>query len=255
MSELVLEAKHIQKIYGKKNEKQHEALKDISFEVEKGEFVGIMGPSGSGKTTLLNILSALDQPTNGDITIANAKLNHLSDKQLTQFRGQHIGFVFQDFNLLENLTMRQNMALPLSLQGIHNAKIERRVDELADRLGLSHIMHHYPTEVSGGQKQRVAAARALVHHPDILLADEPTGALDSKNARTLLNTLKQLNEELATTILMVTHDPMSASYCQRILFIKDGLIQRELKRGESQQDFYQEILEVLSEAEVEQVIE
>ena len=182
-------------------------------------------------------------------------IKKIKENKLASFRLHNLGFVFQDFNLLENLTMRQNMALPLSLQGIHNAKIERRVDELADRLGLSHIMHHYPTEVSGGQKQRVAAARALVHQPDILLADEPTGALDSKNARTLLNTLKQLNEELATTILMVTHDPMSASYCQRILFIKDGLIHRELKRGESQQDFYQEILEVLSEAEVEQVIE
>lgn len=250
MREIILEAKHIRKVYGKKNEKQYEALKDINFEVKEGEFVGVMGPSGSGKTTLLNLLSALDTPTNGDIQIGGESLSGLKDSELTDFRAKNIGFIFQDFNLLENLTMEQNIALPLSLQGLSLRKSTQAVKKIAQVLDIEGILSNYPTEVSGGQKQRVAAARALVHNPKILLGDEPTGALDSKNAKNLLEALKELNEDYGTTILMVTHDPFSASYCQRILFIQDGKIYRELNRKGSRQEFYQDILAVLAHLEV-----
>lgn len=250
MTEKVVSAVHVKKVYGKKGERQHEALKDINFEVESGEFVGIMGPSGSGKTTLLNILSALDTPTTGNIRISGKSLTGLSDNQLSDFRSKKIGFIFQDFNLLENLTMEQNISLPLSLQGVPNRKIKSKVHQIARILGIQEILNSYPTEVSGGQKQRVAAARALVHQPDLLLGDEPTGALDSKNAKNLLEALRQLNEEFDTTILMVTHDAVSASYCKRILFIQDGEIYRELERTGSQPEFYQEILGVLANLEL-----
>lgn len=251
MNKTVLEVSHIQKVYGKKGEKQHEALKDISFDIQEGEFVGIMGPSGSGKTTLLNILSALDSPTNGDIKISGATLNGLKESELSDFRAKNIGFIFQDFNLLENLTMRQNIGLPLSLQGVSASKTKNKVKEIAKVLDIERILGSYPTEVSGGQKQRVAAARALVHNPNLLLGDEPTGALDSKNAKNLLEALRGLNEDYKTTILLVTHDAVSASYCKRILFIQDGLIYRELHRRGTQQEFYQEILAVLAGLEID----
>lgn len=250
MKKTVVSVEHVKKVYGKKGERQHEALKDITIEVTEGEFVGIMGPSGSGKTTLLNILSALDTPTSGDVKITGDSLKGLSDNQLSDFRSKKIGFIFQDFNLLENLTMEQNISLPLSLQGVPNRHIKAKVHRIARILGIQGILKSYPPEVSGGQKQRVAAARALVHEPNLLLGDEPTGSLDSQNAKNLLEALKQLNEEFDTTILMVTHDAISASYCKRILFIQDGEIYRELVRTGSQADFYQEILAVLAKLEL-----
>lgn len=251
MNKKIIEARHIKKVYGKNGEKQHEALTDISFDVLAGEFVGIMGPSGSGKTTLLNILSALDSPTSGEIEISGASLNGLTDNQLSDFRAQKIGFIFQDFNLLENLTMSQNIGLPLSLKGESVKETKKKIKNIAKILDIERILTSYPTEVSGGQKQRVAAARALVHNPDLLLGDEPTGALDSKNAKNLLEALKGLNKDYLTTILLVTHDAVSASYCKRILFIQDGLIYRELHRRGTQQAFYQEILAVLAGLEID----
>ena len=242
MSEVV-QVQNITKTYGKKGEKQYQALKGVSFDVERGEFVGIMGASGSGKTTLLNILSTLDQPTIGNVYINGRDITGLNKNQMADFRGQEIGFIFQDFNLLENLTNRENIALPLSLQNVKSSQINPKVDKIAKRLGIDHILNKYPAEISGGQKQRVAAARALIHEPAILYGDEPTGALDSKSATELLETMKGLNENDRVSILMVTHDPYSASYASRILFIKDGKIGKEIKKGgKSREEFYQEII-------------
>ena len=239
----VVKVNNITKTYGKKGEKQYQALKGISFDVERGEFVGIMGASGSGKTTLLNILSTLDQPTSGTVTINGRDITALKKNEMADFRGQEIGFIFQDFNLLENLTNRENIALPLSLQNVKADQIDGKVNMIAKRLGIEGILEKYPAEISGGQKQRVASARALLHNPAILYGDEPTGALDSKSATELLETMKDLNENDKVSILMVTHDPYSASYARRILFIKDGRIGKELRReGKSREEFYQEII-------------
>lgn len=246
----IVEVKNVTKIYGKKNEKQTCVLKDINFNIVKGEFVGIMGASGSGKSTLLNILSTLDKPTSGHIKINKKDITTLKGNQLADFRSKEIGFVFQDFNLLENLTARENISVPLSLQGIRPKEIKYRVQKIADHLGISHILESYPTEVSGGQKQRIAAARALITHPTILLGDEPTGALDSKSARDLLNMMDELNVKDQVSILLVTHDPFSASYCHRILFIKDGSIYKEIECGnQSRESFYQKILSILGNLE------
>ncbi|MEJ6347713.1 ABC transporter ATP-binding protein [Holzapfeliella sp. He02] len=237
---------NVNKIYGKRNEKQYQALKEINFSVAKGEFIGIMGASGSGKTTLLNLLSTLDKPTSGQIEINNQDITQLKKNQMADFRGREIGFIFQDFNLLENLSCRENIALPLSLQNIFSKTIQPKIEKIAVKLGISEILDKYPSEISGGQKQRVAASRALVHEPSILFGDEPTGALDSKSAKELLNTMQQLNKQDQVSILMVTHDAAAASYAQRILFIKDGEIHRELKRGQqSRSDFYQQIIQTL----------
>lgn len=239
----VVQVDNVTKVYGKRSEKKYEALKGITFDVKQGEFVGIMGASGSGKTTLLNILSTLDQPTSGKVLINGRDITDLNKNQMADFRGQEIGFIFQDFNLLDNLTNRENIALPLSLQNVKSRKIEPKVDKIASRLGIKEILAKYPAEVSGGQKQRVAAARALVHDPSILYGDEPTGALDSDSATELLETMKDLNEKDKVSILMVTHDPYSASYAQRILFIKDGKIGKELNRNDkNREEFYQEII-------------
>ena len=239
----VVQVDNVTKVYGKRSEKKYEALKGITFDVKQGEFVGIMGASGSGKTTLLNILSTLDQPTSGKVLINGRDITDLNKNQMADFRGQEIGFIFQDFNLLDNLTNRENIALPLSLQNVKSRKIEPKVDNIASRLGIKEILAKYPAEVSGGQKQRVAAARALVHDPSILYGDEPTGALDSDSATELLETMKDLNEKDKVSILMVTHDPYSASYAQRILFIKDGKIGKELNRNDkNREEFYQEII-------------
>lgn len=239
----ILKVEHVTKTYGKKNEKQYQALKEINFTVKAGEFVGIMGASGSGKTTLLNILSTLDKPTSGHVFVNNQDITALKKQQMADFRGQKIGFIFQDFNLLENLTNRENIALPLSLQNVKTREIHDKIAAIANKLGITPILDKYPAEVSGGQKQRVAAARALVHEPKILYGDEPTGALDSKSATELLETMKELNERDKISILMVTHDPFSASYAQRIIFIKDGKIGQEIKKGDkTNQEFYQEII-------------
>ncbi|MEI1232805.1 ABC transporter ATP-binding protein [Enterococcus mundtii] len=246
----IVEIKNVTKVYGKSNEKQTQALNGISFSVEKGEFIGIMGASGSGKSTLLNILSTLDKPTSGTIHINQADVTKLKGNQLADFRAKEIGFIFQDFNLLENLTAQENIAVPLSLQGVKPKEIKKKVNAVAERLSISHILDSYPAKISGGQKQRVAAARALVTQPTILLGDEPTGALDSKSAKDLLDTMEELNTKDNVSILLVTHDTFSASYCQRILFIKDGVIHQEVKRGEqSRSDFYRQILTILGNLE------
>lgn len=239
----ILKVEKITKTYGKKGQKQYQALKGIDFFVQKGEFVGIMGASGSGKTTLLNILSTLDKPTTGRVFVNNQDITELQKNQMADFRGKEIGFIFQDFNLLDNLTNRENIALPLALQNVKSREINNKVEEISSRLGINQILDKYPAEISGGQKQRVASARALVHNPAILYGDEPTGALDSKAATELLEIMKDLNEKDKVSILMVTHDPFSASYAQRILFIKDGKIGKELKKeNKSREDFYQDII-------------
>ena len=242
----IVEVQNIEKIYGKAGEKQFKALSDVNFEVKPGEFVGIMGASGSGKTTLLNILSTLDTPTSGKVQIADQDITKLNNNQMADFRANKIGFIFQDFNLLENLTAYENIALPLALQNKPAKTIKPAVSSIAEKLGLTEILNHYPTELSGGQKQRVAAARALVHEPSIVFGDEPTGALDSKSARALMDTLTKINREDKVSILLVTHDPFSASFCDRILFIKDGEIGQELKKEDSSRaEYYQEILDSL----------
>lgn len=242
----VVSVHDVTKIYGKAGEKQYQALKGVTFDVQPGEFVGIMGASGSGKTTLLNILSTLDWPTAGSVAINGKDVTGLKGNQLSDFRAQQVGFIFQDFNLLENLTARENIALPMALQNVSHKQQQAAVDKIATTLGIEGVLDHYPTELSGGQKQRVAAARALVQQPAILFGDEPTGALDSQSARELLNTMKHLNEQEHVSILLVTHDPFSASYAQRILFIKDGQIGQELVHGDkTQEQFYQEILSTL----------
>lgn len=248
--EKIVSVNEVKKTYGKGNQKKTQALKGISFEVEKGEFVGIMGASGSGKSTLLNLLATLDKPTDGKIQINQADVTKLSGNQLADFRSREIGFIFQDFNLLENLTAAENIAVPLSLQGAKSKVIHRRVAEVAKRLSIDGILNSYPAQISGGQKQRVAAARALITQPTILLGDEPTGALDSNSARDLLDTMEELNQRDRVSILLVTHDPFSASYCQRILFIKDGVIYQEVKReNQTREAFYRQILSILGNLE------
>ena len=205
-----------------------------------------MGPSGSGKTTLLNVISTLDKATGGVVEIAGTDITKMKQGELSDFRSQKLGFIFQDFNLLENLSIYENIALPLSLQGVSSRNIGKKVEKVADMLGITAILQKYPSEVSGGQKQRSAAARALVHEPAIILGDEPTGALDSKNATSLLNAMTSLNKEQGVSIMMVTHDPYSASYCQRILFIQDGELYKEIHRGGTREEFYKEILDVLA---------
>jgi putative ABC transport system ATP-binding protein len=246
--EKVMTVNNVTKTYGKKGEKQFQALKGVSLSVAKGEFVAIMGTSGSGKTTLLNIMSTLDKPSSGEVTINGKNIAKPKKNQMADFRAKEIGFIFQDFNLLDNLTARENIALPLSLQGVKSSEIDSKVDKIAAKLNISEVLEKYPAAISGGQKQRVAAARALVHEPAILMADEPTGALDSKSSRALLDTMELLNEKDQVSILMVTHDPFSASFADRILFIRDGLIDEEIKRGDmKRQDFYKKLISQLSE--------
>lgn len=239
----VVELQNIQKVYGQKNTVATPVLKNISLQVEAGEFVGIMGASGSGKTTLLNTMSTLDQPTSGTVKINGQDITQLKGNQLADFRARQIGFIFQDFNLLDNLTAFENIALPLSLQKVKPRMIQQKVQQVAQKLGLEQYLKHYPNQLSGGQKQRVSAARALINDPALILGDEPTGALDSKSARALLDTLTKINQTDRTSILMVTHDPFSASFCHRILFIRDGQIGLELKRQQATRtEFYQQIL-------------
>ncbi|AUJ31279.1 MAG: ABC transporter ATP-binding protein [Liquorilactobacillus nagelii] len=242
----VIQAQHLQKVYGKKQEKKYTALKDVSFEVQSGDFVGVMGASGSGKTTLLNMLATFDRPTSGTVTIADRDVTSLQGNALADFRAEQMGFIFQDFNLLDNLTVAQNIGLPLSLQG-RTVKLTEKVAQIASSLGIKALLEKYPAQLSGGQKQRVACARALINQPKILFGDEPTGALDSKSARSLLELLQEINQQRQTAILLVTHDAFSASFCRRIIFIKDGQIGHELVRQpqQSRTEFYQQILDQL----------
>ncbi|MGF2385927.1 ABC transporter ATP-binding protein [Lentilactobacillus otakiensis] len=245
MTTKIVQTEDLHKTYDKDSTKPYEALKGISLSVNEGEFVGIMGASGSGKTTLLNILATLDQPTSGSVEIDGQDVTHLTANQMADFRSKKLGFIFQDFNLLETLTAQENIALPLSLQNAKAATIQTAVKTAAGKLGIEDLLGKYPTQLSGGQKQRVAAARALVSNPSIIFGDEPTGALDSTNARELLDTLTNINQQ-GVSILLVTHDPFSASFCKRILFIKDGKIGDEIDAGDkSRNEFYQEILEKL----------
>lgn len=222
------------------------ALDKVSFEIQKGEFVGIMGASGSGKTTMLNCISTIDTVTSGHIFYEQTDITELKNTQLAEFRRKNLGFVFQDFNLLDTLTVEENISLALTVNHANVKDIPSRVESIADMLGIKHILKRFPYEISGGQKQRCACARALINNPKLILADEPTGALDSKSAQLLLETMSKMNEQLDATILMVTHDAFSASYAQRILFLKDGSLFKELSgQGKNRREFYNEILNVL----------
>lgn len=246
MNDTILRVDDIQKYYGNKGILT-KAVDHISFSVNKGEFLGIMGASGSGKTTLLNCISTIDSVTSGHIYVEGKDITSLHGGQLADFRGRKLGFIFQDFNLLDTLTAEENISLALSIAGMKPTKIQTRVNQIAEALNISEVLPKYPYQMSGGQQQRVAAARAMVTDPAIVLADEPTGALDSNSSRILLTMLTELNKRLEATILMVTHDAFSASYCHRILFIKDGKIFNELNRSnDSRKDFFAKILEVVS---------
>ena len=222
------------------------ALNRLNFEAEEGEFVAVMGPSGSGKTTLLNLISTIDLPTYGRIKIDDIEPESLSENELALFRRRNLGFIFQEINLLNMLTVEENIVLPLTLDGLPIAEMGQRVKELSERLNLSQIQDKRPDELSGGQAQRTAIGRALVHKPKIILADEPTGNLDSKSAKDVLELLSEINETERTTIIMVTHDPIAASYCDRVLFIKDGEFFNEIYKDERRQTFFQRILNVIS---------
>ena len=240
----VLEVKNIEKYYGNKSNLT-KAISGISFNVAEGEFVGIMGASGSGKTTLLNCISTIDRVTAGTILINNQDITKLKGNKLNKFRREELGFIFQDFNLLDTLTAYENIALALTIQKVNPHEIDKRVKEVAQKLNISEILNKYPYQISGGQKQRVASARAIITNPKIVLADEPTGALDSKSARQLLETFESLNQNLGATILMVTHDAFTASYADRIIFIKDGKIFNEIIKGEdTRKQFFEKIIEV-----------
>lgn len=223
-------------------------MENIDLTVKKGEFVGIMGPSGAGKSTLLNVLATIDEPTSGDIVIDGTSIINMKEEQLSAFRRDKLGFIFQDYNLLDTLSVKENILLPLALAKMNGKALETRVEEVANKFGIDSILEKYPYQISGGQKQRTAASRAIVSKPSLILADEPTGALDSKSATSLLDSLKTLSEEDQATILMVTHDAFSASYCQRVLFIKDGKLFTELvKEHLSRKEFFNTVLDILSE--------
>ncbi len=237
---------HLKKYYGSKTNIT-KAINDISFTINEQEFIAIMGASGSGKSTLLNCIATIDRVTSGNIYIDNLDITEIKDDELALFRRKNLGFIFQDFNLLDTLTIEENIALSRVINKEDVTKIDEQVLEIAEKLKIIDILKKYPYEVSGGQKQRCACARALINKPKLILADEPTGALDSKNARLLLETLEEMNQNLQATILMVTHDPLSASFCKRVLFLKDGRIFNEIIKGEkSRKEFYDEILDVLT---------
>ena len=248
INDKLLRVENVKKVYGN-NEGKTEALKGISFDVLSGEFLGIMGASGSGKTTLLNAIATMLKPTSGKILLKNEDISSFKGNKLADFRGNKIGYLFQDFELLDNLTAKENIFLPLSIHNISYEKSKEQIDNLVKLLDIEEILEKYPNQISGGQKQRVAAARALITNPEIILADEPTGALDSKNAKSLMKKLELINKENESTILMVTHDVNAASFCSRILFIQDGVIFHELRRNkekESQNEFYERILMVMA---------
>ena len=236
----------VEKFYGNKDTIT-KAVNRISFEVEKGEFTAIMGASGSGKTTLLNLLATVDQVTSGHIFYDNMDITTLKEEEGAKFRKENLGFVFQDFNLLDTLTLEENVILAMTLHKKKKQEIQQTVASVMRALGIWEYRKKFPYQVSGGQKQRCACARALVNHPKLILADEPTGALDSRSARMLLETFRMMNVQFGATILMVTHDAFSASYCKRILFLKDGAIFHELNRGkQDRRTFLNQILDVLS---------
>lgn len=240
----VLKAEGIHKSYGSKGNAQ-QVLKGIDLRVTESEFVGIMGPSGSGKTTLLNTLATIDRATDGHIYINEHEISKMKDSQLSTIRRQHLGFIFQDYNLLDTLTVKENILLPVSLTKISRKKAESEFNAIAEILEIQELANKYPTEISGGQKQRTSAARALIHSPSLVFADEPTGALDSKAASNLLENMHKINQSRHVTIVMVTHDPLASSYCNRVVFLKDGRIFSELYRGEKiREAFFKDLLDM-----------
>lgn len=240
----ILEIDNMTKVY--EGKVTHRAINQLSFSVEQGEFLAIMGPSGSGKTTLLNMISTVDEPTSGTILMNGVNPHQLAENELAYFRRRQLGFVFQNFNLLQTLTVEENMVLPLTLDNLALSEMEERLAVIAERLHLQPILHKRPNEISGGQAQRTAIGRALIHRPSLILADEPTGNLDSNTSRDVLELLMHVNKEQKTTIVMVTHDPIAASYCDRVLFIKDGEFYNEIYKDDRRQMFFQRILNVLS---------
>ena len=246
MTEPVLIANQLNKTYLSTAGVQQQVLKNLSLSVDEGEFVAIMGPSGSGKSTLLNILSTLMQPSSGSVMINNKNILQMNDDAIAKFRGQDMGFIFQNYNLIESLTVQENISLPLTLQKVSPKKVKNAVQKVAQLLHIESYLNKYPTELSGGQQQRVGAARALVHNPTLIFGDEPTGALDSENAREMMNYLTQINDNEGISIVMVTHDAFSASFASRILFLTDGQITKTITRdNQSREVFYQRVLSEL----------
>ncbi len=244
--ETILKIENVEKYYGNKSNLT-KALDQVSFEVETGEFVGIMGASGSGKTTLLNGISTIDRVTGGKIVVEGRDITNMKGNALNKFRREKLGFIFQDFNLLDTLTAYENIALPLSIRNMPPLKIDAKIVELAEILGIDGVMKKYPYQMSGGQKQRVAAARAMIGDPAMVLADEPTGALDSKSARSLLESMEGMNQNYDATILMVTHDAFAASFATRVIFLKDGQIFNEVRKGDdSRKQFFDRIMDVVT---------
>ena len=242
----ILRIRNIEKYYGNRTNLT-KAIDNISFDVNEGEFVAIMGASGSGKTTLLNCIATIDRVSAGHIYVEGNDITELNDKQLAAFRRDKLGFIFQDFNLLDTLTAYENIALALSIQKVNYKEIDRRIREMSVKLGIEEILNKYPYQMSGGQRQRVSATRAIITNPKLILADEPTGALDSKSSKMLLERLQYLNNDISATILMVTHDTFSTSYASRVIFIKDGKIFNEIIRGnKSRKEFFDEIIDVIS---------
>ncbi|QOR68035.1 ABC transporter ATP-binding protein [Cytobacillus suaedae] len=238
----IIETKNLSKSYGKT-----QVLKNIDMTIEQGEFTAIMGPSGSGKTTLMNTLSTIDSFSGGDVWIEGNSLLDMKKKDLRAFRQKRMGFIFQDYNLLDTLTVKENILLPLSLQKTPVAEMEQRLGKIIEALNIESILNHYPSEISGGQMQRTAAARAIITNPAIVFADEPTGALDSRSATQLLEQMQLLNQTFKTTVLMITHDPYAASYCQRVIFLRDGKIVNEMFKGEqNEKEFFDRILTIQS---------
>ncbi|OPJ58296.1 ABC transporter ATP-binding protein [Clostridium oryzae] len=241
----IIETKNLKKAYGSRGT-SYVALDGIDLKVEEGEFLGIMGPSGAGKTTLLNIISTIDTPTSGNYFFEGQDMNRIKGKALANFRKNKIGFIFQDFNLLDTMSVQDNIALPLALRKVNHKEIIKKVDEMADFLGIKAQLNKYPYQLSGGQRQRTAAARALMTSPSVIFADEPTGALDSKSSAELLQCLINMNEKYKTTIIMVTHDAFAASYCKRIMFIKDGKIHAKLDKNQERKEFFHRIMDMIS---------
>ena len=244
--ENILRVKNVEKYYGSKSSLT-KAINDISFEVEEGEWVSIMGASGSGKTTLLNMISTIDKVTAGHIFVGGEDITKLRGNKLNQFRRNKLGFIFQDFNLLDTLTGYENISLALSIQNKTYKEQKEKIDDIASKLGITKVLNKYPYQMSGGEKQRIACARAIITRPSLILADEPTGSLDSKSSKQLLSSIEYLNKDLKSTILMVTHDAFTASYATRVIFIKDGKIFNEIRKGErTRKEFFDNIIDIVT---------
>ena len=247
MDEYVLEAKKVKKVYGLYTDHEFEALHDIDFQVMSGEFICVMGPSGSGKSTFINNISTIDMPTSGRVYINGIEVRTMSSNEIGKFRYENLGFIFQDFNLLDTHTLYENIAMPLSLAKVNRSEIKVRVEKIAEAMNIKSLLKKYPHECSGGQRQRATICRALVANPKMIIADEPTGNLDSTNSQELMSILKRLNEEEKVTIIMVSHDAMIASYSSRLVYIKDGNIEETIEKGSmTQEEYFQKIVELNS---------